>query len=172
MLASFKKSYDQPRQHITKQRYYFADKGPYSQSYGFSSGHVQMWELGHKEGWELKNWCIQIVVLEKAFESPLDSKGIKPVHPKGDQPWIFIGRTNAKAKPPILWPRDVKSWLTEKGPDSGRDWGQEQEATEDEAVEWHHQLNGHECEQTLGDGEGQGSLTCCSSWCCKELDTT
>ena len=129
-----------------------------------------MRELDHKEGWALENWCFWIVVLEKTLESPC--KEIKPVNPKGNQPWIFIGRTNAKAKPPILWPRDVKSWLTEKGPDSGRDWGQEQEATEDEAVEWHHQLNGHECEQTLGDGEGQGSLTCCSSWGCKESDTT
>ena len=118
-----------------KQRYHFANKGLYSQSYGFSSSHVQMWELDHKEGWALKNWCFLIVVLEKTTESPLYSKEIKPVHPKGNQPWIFIGRTDAEAEAPILWPPDVKSWLFGKVLDFGKDWGQEEKgAAEDEVV--------------------------------------
>ena len=123
MLAPCKKSYDQPRQHIKKQRYHFADKGPYSQSYDFSSSHIQIWELDHKEGWGRKYWCFWIVVLEKTVESPLDCK-IKPVNPKGNQSWIFIGRTDAEA--PILWPPDGKSWLIGKDPDVGKDWGQEE----------------------------------------------
>ena len=106
---------------ILKSRNQFADKGPYSQSYGFSSSHVQMWELDHKEGWALKNWCFQIVVLEKTPESPLDSKVIKPVHSKGNQLWIFIGRTGADAEIPILWPSNVKSWLVGKDPDAGKE---------------------------------------------------
>ena len=111
-----------------------------------------MWELDHKEGWAPKNWCFQIVVLEKTFESHLDNKEIKLVNPKGNQPWIFIGRTDTEAKVPILWPHDVKSWLIEKDPDAGEDWGQKEKGmTEDEMVGWHHQLNGHEFEQTLGD---------------------
>ena len=101
-------------------------KGPYSQSYGFSSSHVQMWELYHKEGWALKNWCLCTVVLEKTLESPLDCKEIKPVHPKGDQSWIFIGRTDAEAETPVLWPPDVKNWLVGKDPDAGKDWGREE----------------------------------------------
>ena len=122
MLAPWKKSYDQPRQHIEKQRRYFANKGPSSQSYGFSSSHVWMWKLDHKESWVLKNWCIWTVVLEKTLESPLYSKEIQPVHPKGNQSWIFIGRTDIEAEIPILWPPDVKSWLIWKDPDAGKDW--------------------------------------------------
>ena len=127
--------YDQPRQHIKKQRHYFADKDPYSQSYGFSSSHVWMWELDHKEGWVLKNWCFWTVVLEKTLESPLDCKEIQPVNPKGNQPWIFIGRTDAEAETPILWPPDEKTWLIGKDPDAGKDWGQKEKGTtEDEMV--------------------------------------
>ena len=125
MLAPWKESYDQPRKHIKKQRHYFANKGPSSQSYGFSSSHVRMWELDHKEGWELKNWCFWIVVLEKILESLLDSKEIKPVNPKGNQSRIFIERTDAEAETPILWPPDVKNRLIGKDPDAGKDWRQE-----------------------------------------------
>ena len=120
-LAPWKKRYEKPRQHIKKQRCYFADKGPYSQSHGFSSSHVRMWELGHKEGWVLKNWCFWAVVLEKTLESPLDSKEIKPVIPKWNQPWIFSGRTDAKAEAPILWPPD-ENWLNGKDPDAVKYW--------------------------------------------------
>ena len=116
MLTPWKKNYDQPRQHIKKQRHYFANKGPSSQSYGFSSSHVWMWELHYKESWALKNWCFWTVVLEKTLESPLDCKEIQPVHPKGNQSWIFIGRNDAEAKTPILWPPDVKNWLFLKRP--------------------------------------------------------
>ena len=116
-----------------------------------------------------KTWCFWTVVL-KTLESPLDSKEIKPISPKGNQPWIFIGRTDAET--PILWPLDVKSRLIGKDPDAGRDWGQEKKGTkEDEMVGWHHRLNGHEFEQTLGDSEGQRSLACFSPWGRKELDT-
>ena len=131
MLASWKKSYDQPRQHIKKQRHDFANKGPSSQSYGFSSRHVWMWELDHKEGWVPKNWCFWTVVLEKTLESPLDCKEIQLVHPKGNQPWVVIGRTDAEAT--ILWPPDVKNWLTGKDPEAGKDWGREEKGmTENE----------------------------------------
>ena len=172
-LALWKKSYDQPRQHIKKQKHYFANKGPSSQSYGFSSSHVQMWDLDYKESWAPKNWCFWTVVLQKALESPLDSKEIQSNHPKGNQFWIFIGRTDAGAKTPILWPLDAKNWLIEKDPGSGKDWRREEKGTtEDEMVGWHHRLDGHEFEQALGDGEGQGSLVCCSPWVCKELDGT
>ena len=147
MLAVWKESYDQPRQHIKKQKHYFADKGPFSQSYGFSSSHVWMWELDHKENWAPKNWCFWTVVLEKTLESPLDSKEIQPVHPKGNQSWIFIERTDAEAEAPVSQPPDVKNWLIGKDPDAGKDWGQEEKGmTEDEMVGWHHQLNGHEFE--------------------------
>ena len=114
MLALWKKSYDQPRQYIKKQRHYFANKGPSSQSFGFSSGHVWMWELDYKESWAPKNWCFWTVVLEKTLERPLDSKEIQPVHLKGNQSWIFIGRTDAEAETPILWPPDVKCWLMKR----------------------------------------------------------
>ena len=151
MFSLWKKSYDQPRQHIKKQRYYFANKGLSSQGYGFSSGHVWMWELDCEESWAPKNWCFWTVVLEKTFESPLDFKEIQPVHSKGDQPWVFFGRNDAKAETPILWSPLVKSWLSGKDPDAGRDWGQEEKGTtEDEMAGWHHQLDGHEFEWTPG----------------------
>ena len=120
----------------------------------FSSSHVWMWELDHKEGWALKNWCFQTVVLEKTLESPLDCKEITPVNPEGNQPWIFIGRTDAEADAPLLWPPDAKSWLMGKDPDSGKDWLQGKWVTEDDMVGWHHWLNGHEFEQTLGVSDG------------------
>ena len=120
-LAPWKESYDQPRQHIIKQRHYFANKGPLSQSYGFSSSHVWMWELNYKESWAPKNWCFWTVVLEKTLESPLDCKEIQPVHLKGNQSWIFIGRTDAEAETLILWPPDVKNWLIGKDPNAGKD---------------------------------------------------
>ena len=118
--------------------------GNSSQSYIFSSSHEWMWELNYKESWALKNWCFWTVVLEKTLEGPLDCKEIQPVHPKGDQSWIFIGRTDAEAETPILWPPDAKSWLIGKDPDAGRDWRWEQKGTTvDEIVGWHHWLNGH-----------------------------
>ena len=120
MLAPWKESYDQPRQHIKKQRYYSANKGAFSQSYGFSSIHVWMLELDYNESWTLKNWCFWTVVLEKTLESPLDCKEIQPVHPKGNQSWIFIRRTDAEAQTPILWPPDAKNWLIWKDPDPGK----------------------------------------------------
>ena len=137
MLAPWKKSYDQPRQHIKKQRYYFANKGLSSQSSGFSRSHVWMWELDYKESWVLKNWCFWTVVLEKTLESPLGCKEIQPVHPQGNQSWIFIGRTDAEAETSMLWPPDAKSWLTGKDPDAGIDWRQKEKGlTEDEMVGW------------------------------------
>ena len=132
---------------------------------GFFSSHVWMWELDHKEDWMLKNWCFQIVVLEQTLESPLDSKEIKPVNPKRNQSWLFIGRTVAEAEAPILWPLDAKSWLTGKDPHAGNDRGQEKGGTDYEMVGWHPWHNGCESEQTPGDSEGQGgSLECCSPW--------
>ena len=120
-----------------------------------------MWELDHKKHWVLRNWCFWTVVLEKALESPLDFKDIKSVNPKGNQSWIFIGRTDAEAL--ILWPPDAKNWLIGKDPDARKDWRQEEkQTTEDELVGWHHWLNGHEFEQALGVGDGQGGLACCS----------
>ena len=132
---------------IFKSRHYFANKGPYSQSYGFSSSHEWMWGLDYKENWAPKNWCFWTVVLEKTLESPLDCKEIKLVSPKGNQSWILIERTDAEAEAPILWPPNVKNWLTGKDPDAGNDWRQEEKGmTEDEMVGWHHQLDGHEFE--------------------------
>ena len=125
-LAPWKKSSDQPRQHIKNQRHYFADKGLFSQSYCFSSGHVWMWELEYKESWTPKNWCFWTVMLEQTLESPLDCKEIQPVHPKGNQPWIFIGRTDAEAEAPILWPLAAKNQFIGKDPDAGKDWRQEE----------------------------------------------
>ena len=163
----------QPRQHIKKQRYYFANKGPSSQGYGFFSGHVWMWKLDYKESWLPKNWCFWTVVLEKTLESPLDCKEIQPVHHKGDQSWIFFGRTDVKAETPILWPPDAKSWLIGKDPDARKDWKQEEKGTtENEMVGWHHQRNGHGFGWTLGVGDGQGGLVCCRSWVPKESDMT
>jgi len=128
-----------------------------------------MWKLDCKESWAPKNWCFWSVVLEKTLESPLDCKEIQLVHPKGDQSWVFIGRTDAETETPILWPPHVKSWLIGKDPDAGTDWGQEEKGmTEDEMAGWHHRLNGHEFEWTPGVGDGQGSLVCCDSWGHKE----
>ena len=143
--------YDKPRQHIKNQRHYFANNGIVS--FGFSSSHVWMWQLDHKEGWTLKN-CFWAVVLEKTLESALDCKEIKPVNPSGNQSWIFIGRTDAEveAEAPILWPPDAKSWLIRKDRVAGKDWRQEEKGmTEDKMVGWHHWLIGHEFEQILGD---------------------
>ena len=120
---------------MLKSRHYFANKGPSSQSCGFSSGHVWMWELDYKESWAPKNWCFWTMVLEKTFESPLDCKEIKPVHPKGDQSWIFIGRTDAEAETPILWPPDVKNWLIGKDPDAGKDWRREEKGTTEDEMD-------------------------------------
>ena len=132
-----------------------------------------MWELDYKESWEPKNWCFWTVVLEKTLESPLNCKEIKPVNPKGNQSWIFIGRTDAEPEALILWPPDVKNWLTGKDLDTGKDWRQEETGTTvDEMAGWHHWLSGHEFEQTLGVGDGQGSLACSSPWGHKELDMT
>ena len=131
-----------------------------------------MWELVHKEGRMPKNWCIWTEVLEKILESPLDYKEIKPVNPKGNQLWLFIGRSDAKTEAPIIWAPDAKSQLIRKDPDAGKDWRQEKGTTEDEMVGWHHWLNGHEFMQAPGVGEGQGSLVCCSPWGHKESDTT
>ena len=148
MLAPWKKSYDQPRQFIKKQRHYLDNKGLSSQGCGFSSSHVWMWELDYKKSWVPKNWCFWTVVLEKTLERLLDCKEIQPIHPKGDQSWVFIGRTDAEAETPVLlWLPDTKSWLIWKDPDAGKDWGQEEKGmTEDEMAGWHHRLDGHEFE--------------------------
>ena len=147
MLAPWKKSYDQPRQHFKKERHFFAKKGLSSQGYGFSSSHVWMWELDCKESWAPKNWCFWTVVLEKTLENPLDCKEIQPVHPKGNQSWIFIGRTNAEADTPILWPSDAKNWLILKRPWC---WERLKAGGEgDEMVGWHYQLNGHAAAKSL-----------------------
>ena len=132
-----------------------------------------MWEFDHKESWALKNWCFWTVVLEKTLESPLDCKEIQPVNSKGNQTLIFIGRTDAEAETPILWPPDGKNWLTGKDPDAGKDWRQEEKGTtEGEMVGWHHWLYEYEFDQDPGVSDGQGSLACCSPWGHKELDTT
>ena len=132
-----------------------------------------MSELDCEESWALKNWCFWTVVLEKTLESPLDCKEIQPIHPKGDKSWVFIGRNDAEAETPILWPPHAKSWLIGKDSDAGRDWGQEEKGTTgDEMAGRHHWLDGHEFEWTPGVGDGQGGLACCSSWGRKELDTT
>ena len=155
------------------QRLHFASKGLYSQSCGFSNSHVWMWKLDNKEGWVPRNGYFWIMMLEKTLPSPLDSKMIKPVNPKGNQLWIFIGRTDAEAEAPILWPPDVKSQLIGKNPDAGKYWKQEEKGmTEDQMVGWHHWLNEREFEQTPGDSEGQGSLVCYIPWDCEGLDTT
>ena len=165
--------------YMSKDRYFtlperinFVNKGPSSQGYGFSSGHVWMWELDYKESWAPKNWCFWTVVLEKTLESPLDYKEIQPVHPKGDQSWVFISRTDVEAETPILWPPDAKSWLLWKDPDAGKDWGQEKGMTEDEMVGWHHWLNGHGFGWTPGAGDRHGGLACCGSWGRQESDMT
>ena len=133
----------------------------------------QIWIVLRVLSWVLKNWCFWTVVLEKTLESPLDCKEIQPVHYKGDQPWVFIGRTYAKAETPVLWPPHEKSWLIGKDPDAGRDWRQEEKGTtEDEMAGWHHQLDGRESGWTPGVGDGQGGLECWNSWGCKESDMT
>ena len=169
MLTPWKESYDQP---IKKQRHYFANKGPSSQGYAFSSGHVWIWKLDYKESWVLKNWYFWTVVLEKTFESPLDWKEIQPVHPK-NQSWVFIEKTDVEGETPIFWPSDAKSWLIWKDPDAGKDWGKEKKGmAKDEMAGWHHQLDRHGFVWTSGVGDGQGSLACCDSWDRKESDTT
>ena len=173
MLTPWKESYDQPRQYIKKQRHYFANKGLSSQGYGFSCGHVWMLELDCEESWAPKNWCFWTVVLEKTLESPLDCKEIQPVYSKGDQSWVFFGKSDAEAETPVLWPPHAKSWLIGKDSDAGRDWGQERKGmTKDEMAGCHHRLDGCEFEWTPGVGDGQGGLACCDSWGPKELDTT
>ena len=131
--------------------------------YRCESTHVQMWELDHKEGWDLKNWCFWTVVLEKSLENPLGCKEIQPVQPKGDQSLVFIGRNDVEAETPKLWPPDAKNWLIWKDPDAGKDWGQEKWITENKIVGWHHRLDGHEFGWTPGVGDGWGGLACCGS---------
>ena len=139
----------------------------------FSSGHLWRWELDCEESWVPKNWCFWTVVLVKTLESPLDYKEIQPVHSKGDQSWVFFGRTDAKAETPVLWPLHAKYWLIGKDSEAGRDWGQEEkEMTEDDMAGWHHWLDGRESEWTPGVGDGQGGLACCYSWGRKESDMT
>jgi len=168
MLAPWKKSYDQPRQHIKKQRHFFTHKGPSSQSCGFSSSHIWVWELDYKESWVPKNWCFWTVVLEKMLEHPLDCKDIQPVNPKRNQPCIYIGRTDAEAETPIFWPSHAKNWLIGKDPDAGKDWRREEKKmTKDEMAGWHHRRDGHEFEKAPGIGDGQGSLVCCSPCGCR-----
>ena len=153
--------------------HYFVNKGLSSQGYGFSSGHVWMWKLDYKESWVPKNWCFWTVVLEKTLESPLDCKEIQPVHPKGDQSWLFFGGTHVEAETPVLWPPDEKSWLIWKDLDAGKDWGQEEKGmTEDEMLGWHHWLDGHGFGWTPGIGDGQGGLAWCSSWGHQESNMT
>ena len=156
---------------LTEVHDYFFKYQP-GQGYGFSCGHIWMWELDYKESWALKTWCFWTVVLEKTLESLLDCKEIQPVCSKGDQSWVFIGRTGAKAENPILWPPHAKSWLIGKDPDAGRDGGRRRKGTtEDEMAGWRHRHNGHEFEWTPGLGDGQRGLVCCHSWGCKESDT-
>ena len=160
MIAPWQEIYDKPRLRVKKQRHHFAYKGLYSQDYGLSSSHVQMWELNYKDRVP-KNWCLPTVVLEKTVENPLNCKEIKPVNLKGNQPWIFLGMTDAEAEAPILWPPDANTQLVGEDPDSGKDWRQKQKsATEDEMVRWHHQFNG--CE--LGMGKFQEMLRGGETW--------
>ena len=145
MLSPWKKSYDQLDSILKSGHITFPTKVCLVKAMFFSSSHVWMWELDYKESWVLKNWCFWTVVLQKTLESPLDSKEIQPVHPKGNQSWVFIGRTDIESETPIIWPPDVKNWLIRKDPDARKDWRQEKKGTiEDEMVGWHHWLNGHE----------------------------
>ena len=155
---------------VLKSRYYCADRGPDSQRYGLPSGHLWLWELDYEEGRSPKNWCLQTVVLENTPESSLDRKEIKPVNLKENQPWILIGRTDAEA--PGFWSSDASSSFFGKAPNVGKDWRQNKRVSEDEMAGWRHQGNGHELGQTLGDGEGQRGLVCCSPWGLKESDMT
>ena len=170
MLASWKKSYDHPRQHIKSRDITLLTKVHLLKAMVFPV------VMNGCESWTIKkakNWCFWAVVLKETLESPLDCKKIQPVHPKGNQSWICIGRADAEAESPILWPPDAKNWLIGKDPDSGKDWRQKEKGmTEDKIVGWHHQLNGHEFEPTLGHSEGQGTLISCSPWGHKELNAT
>ena len=171
--APWKKSFDEPRQHSKKQRHYFVDKGPSSQSYGFSSSHVSVWGLDYKESWVLKNWCFWTVVLEKTLERPLDCKEIQLVHPKGNQSWIFIGRTDAEAEASILWPPDAKNWLIRTDPDAGKDWRQEEKGGQRvRLLDGITDLIDMKFEQALRGGDGPGSQVCCSPGSGEESDTT
>ena len=170
MLTPWKESYDQPRQHIKKPRHYFGNKDPSSQGYGFSRSHVWMWELDYKESWAPKNWCFWTVMLEKTLDSPLEYKEIQQFHPKGNQSWIFIGRTDAEAETPVfghLMQRtdSLEKTLMLREIEDRRRRGPQR-------TRWHHWLNGHEFEQDLGNSERQGSLACCSPWGRKESDMT
>ena len=167
MLAPWKESYDQLGQHIEKQRHYFVNKGPSSPGYGFSSGHVWVWKLNYKESWAPKNWRFWTVVLEKTLESPSDCKKIQPVHPKGNQSWIFVGRTDAEAETPILWLPDTKSWLIWKDPDAGKDWRHEERGLQ--RMRW---LGDMSLGKLREFGDGQKGLVCWSPWGCNESDTT
>ena len=170
MLAPQKESHDKCRQHIKNQRYHFADKGPYSQNYSFSSSHIRMWDLDIKKAEHQRTDAFETWCWRNSWKAP-GKQGIKLVSLKGNQPWIFIGR--AKAEAPILWPPHAKSRLIGKDPDAGKDWGYERKGTtEDDIVGLHHWLNGCEFEQTLGDSEGQGNQACCSPWGHKKSDTT
>ena len=154
--------------HIKKQRHYFAKRGPSGQGYGFSSGHVWMWELDCEESAAMKNWCFWTVVLKKTLEHTLDCKESQPFHPKGDQTWVFTGRTDAESETPIIWQPHAKTWLIWKDPFAGKDWGQEEKGMiEDEMVGWHHRLTGHGFGWALGVSDGQGGLVCCGSWGCR-----
>ena len=164
MPAPWKESYGKPRQYIKKQRHHFANKGPYSQSYSFSSSQVPMRVESQRKLSTKELMFSNCGTGEDSFESSLDSKEIKPINPKGNQPWILIGRTDAEAEAPILWPSDAKNQLFGKDTFAWKDWRQEEGTTEDEMVGWHHQLNGHEFGWTPGVGDGQGGLVCCNSW--------
>ena len=169
MPAPWEKSHDKCRQHIKKQRHYFTNKGPSSESYSFPVvvDGCESWTIQKAKHWRIdafELWCW------RRLERPLYYKEIKPVHPKGNQPWILIARTEAEAT--LLWPPDAKSWLIGKDPGAGKDWGQEKGEIEDQMVRWHHQLKGHEFEQTQGDHEGQGNLMCCTPWDCRQSDKT
>ena len=172
MLTPWKKSYDQPREHIEKQRHYFANKGPSSQGYGFSSGHVWMWQLDCEESWAPKNWCFWTVVLEKTLESPLDCKEIQLVHSGGDQSWVFFGRNDAKAETPVLWPPHAelthwkRLWCWEGLGAGGEGDNRGLDGWMASPIRW------TQFEWTPGVGDGQGGLACCNSWGCKEPDTT
>ena len=173
MLAPWKKNYDQSRQHIKKQRHYFVNKGPSSQGYGFSIGHVWMWELDYKESWASNNWCFWTVVLEKTLESLLDYKEMQPVHSKGDKSWVFLEGLMLKLKlhyfGHLMWTVDSLEKTLMLGGIGGRrrrGWQRMR------GLDWHHWLDGRESEWTPGVGDGQGGLACCNSWCCKESDTT
>ena len=171
MLVPWKKSYDQPRQHIKKQRHYSADKGLSSQIYVFSSSHMWMWELDHKKAEHWRNDVFELWCWRRLLRVPWTARRSNQSILEGLNPEYSLEGLMAEAETPILWPPDVKNWLVGKYPDAGKDWRQEEKGTtEDEMVRWHHWLYGHEFEQTLGVGDGQGSLACCSPWGHKKSD--